>query len=198
VSYLLLGGILCVLALLVAAAVVFAFVVRAERRHDEATRGRLRLGDGAEGAKGSTGDVSIFLRFEGEGAAAMTALVARFAPHGIVPPEAVGEVARAVLAVLDDATHGELVVAAYRVQPVQSPEAGGVIVCLRAQSRAPLAVIERSAHRKHLRALLRAIAALDAAQIVSGDLLAAEITTDRAAPSLRVLLGPHGTPPPLP
>jgi hypothetical protein len=189
----LLGGIVCVLALLVVAVGVVVLVVRAERRHEEAARARRLASGEPPPPTGSTGDVSLFLRFEGEGAEAMRALAARFAPHGILPAEAVSEVAEAVRAALDDATHGELVVAAYRVQPVRSPAPGGVIVCLRAQSRVALSVVERSAQRKHLRALLRAIAALEPAQIVSGDFLEAELTADRSAPELRVLLGPHGT-----
>ncbi len=198
VSYLLIGGIVCVLALLAVAAAVVAYVVRVERRHDEAARARKRLGEGStRPAETITGDLSLFLRFEGEGAGAMAALVERFEPHGVLQQEAVSEVAGAILAALDDATHGEVVVAAYRVVSVRSPVAGGTILCFRAQSRTPLVVVEDEArpsvHRKHVRDLLRSLAALDAAQVVSGDLLAASITSDRAAPELRTLLGPHGT-----
>jgi hypothetical protein len=202
VSYLLVGGILVVVALFALAAAVVVFVVRVERRHDEAERARKRLGAGPAPSGTRTGDISLFLRFEDHGADAMKALVERFGPHGVLPQEAVGEVAGAILAALDEATHGEVVVAAYRVVAVRSPVDGGLFLCFRTQSRTPLLVIEDEArpsvHRKHLRDLLRAIAALDASQVVSGDLLTASITHDRAAPELRTLLGPHGTPSALP
>jgi hypothetical protein len=198
VSYLLVGGIACVLALVLVAAVVVFFVVRAERRHDEATGALVRLAESGPTSPGTTGDVSLFLRFDGEGASAMRALVARFAPHGIVPPAEVGAVALEVLASLDHATHGEIIVAAYGVRAVRSAAAGGVVICVRAQSRAPLEVASGEMHRKHLRDLLRAIAALDEPEVVSGDVLLAPITSDGSAPELRVLLGPHGTPSILP
>ncbi len=186
VSLILAVGIVCFLSLFALAAFGVLLVVRSERRREAAEPRRT-----PPRAVHSTADMTVYLRFEGRGALAMETLVDQHAPYGVLPVDALRPTAEAVLAVLDDATHGVLVVAGHRVVPVRIPVPAGLVVCLRARSRAPLAVPIRPAHRHDLATLLRELSTLDPAQVISADFLRAKATSDGAAPELELLLGPH-------
>ncbi|MBC7173405.1 MAG: hypothetical protein H5U40_13280 [Polyangiaceae bacterium] len=160
--------------------------MRSERRREAAVGPRVAV----ERAH-ATADLTLYLRFEGS---RIDELVSRFDPHGIVAPEALPALARDLIEALDEATHGALVIAGYKAVPVRRPVPGGLIVCLRTRSRSAIVVPKRPSHRSDLGALLRMLAELDPAEVVSADLLRAATTTDRAAPALEVLLGPHPTP----
>jgi hypothetical protein len=190
VSPLLGSAVACFLVLLVLAAVGVLLVVWSERRHGPS--GALRTPPSTVHA---TADVSLYLRFEGQGARTIAELVEAHGPHGVLPKEALPEVAEAILVALDDATHGALVVAGFRVAPVYTTDPSAWVVCLRVRSRAPFSVPARPTHRHDLGILLRSIAALDAEQVISADFLRARPTSDRAAVTLEVLLGPHLPPP---
>lgn len=180
------AAIVCALSVVGLAALGFALVIRAERRREASGPKRE-----PHRAVHSTADATLYLRFEGRGARAMEELVAQHEPYGRLPVEALRRTSEALLDALDDATHGALVIAGSRILPVRIPERTGVTVCLRVRSRAPLAVPTRPTHRGELATLLRDLAALDAAQVVSADFLQAKATGDRSAPALEVLLGPH-------
>src|SRR5690606_8179992 len=180
------GG-LCLLIFGVLGALGTLLVVRMERRREAALGPRPTPVPPVH----RSGDLTLYLRLEGEGAETMAAPAAVHGPHGILPPTALRATAEATLDAMDFATHAALLVAAFQVEPVRFPKERGLVVCLRVRALHPLVAPSRPLHRLEVAELLRSLAALDAAQIVSVDFLLAPETTDGAAALLEPLLGPH-------
>lgn len=186
-SHLIVYGGLCLLIFVGLGAIGVFFVVQLERRR-EALLGQRVPARVAH----SSGDITLYLRFEGQGAAQMGALVEAHGPYGILEPAAVRHVAEATLAALGDATHGLVLIAAYKAEPVRRAPEGGLVVCFRIASRRALSAPARPLERVELTQLLRDLASLEPAEVGSADLLRAPETSDPASPALTTLLGPNG------
>ncbi len=174
----LVGAVLCFLAFFGLAAALVALAVRAERRRDASRPPRQ-----VEHVPHATADLAIYLRFEEEADARAIA--------GGEAEASLRSIVERILARLDGATHGAVVIAGYKIVPVRGGDAGGTVVGLHVHSRVPVAIPARPSHRHDLAALLRELAALDDADVVSSELALGRRTKDRAAPALELLLGPH-------